>query len=141
MSSPEVVTVLIDEISSLVSPVPVLDLDEYTRLDDLPGDAQECVLVDVAASTERISSIGDPDSLGFQEDGTILLHWLYTNGFPAAPVKAKAAALRLALRGRRIGEVWIEAVHPFKRAGTSVDLSSRFSAFTAILSYSTNTCA
>jgi hypothetical protein len=142
MSTPAVATAIIAQITTLVSPTPVFNLDEFTSLSDLPSSTGQCVLVDFAVATERISSIGDPDTLGFEEEGTIEIHWLYPRGFSdiTTTVKASAETLRKALRGRRIGDIIIESVHPFVRAGSPIEPDSRFAGFRSLLSYSLNSC-
>lgn len=134
---------IIARIASEVSPTDVFDLDNYVSMSDLP-DVDQCLLIEFAAASDRISSIGSQGSMGFEEDGTIVIHWLYQRGFNDTyvdGVKTSAESLRTALRGLRISDgLWIESVDPFIAARSPIDEHSRWSAFSAFLNYNLNTC-
>jgi hypothetical protein len=139
MSTPAVNAAISAYIESQVSPLKVFDLDEYVSLSELPQ-SDQCLLLGFNFSTEQISTIGDTDSLGFAEQGSLQIHWLYPTGFDVAAIKAAADALRLSLRGRRIGDIIIEGVEPFKQSRSLVDDHSQWTAFVSILDYSLHSC-
>jgi hypothetical protein len=136
MSTPAVRSALLAEIESL-SPVPVYNVSDYVSQSTLDD---QCLLVDFVASSEQITTIGDPDSLGFEETGTVSLHWLCPTGFASAPILATAETLRLAMRGRKINRIHIESIEPFSDAGSPIDLDGRWTAFTSIFFYSLHSC-
>lgn len=141
MSTPDVRAALLAQVATLVSPVPVFNLSDYVGIDDLPLTGVDmCVLVDFVASSERIATIGDTDSLGFEETGTVAIHWLAPTGFASAPTLTQAEALRRALRGRRFGDIIIESVDPFADAGSPVDREGRWTGFSSLLFYSLHSC-
>lgn len=141
MSTPSVRTTLLTEITALANPTPVFNLSDYVTLEELLAtQTDRCVLVDFAASSERIATIGDTDSLGFEETGTVAIHWLAPTGFQSTPTLDLAEAMRVDLRGRRFGKIRIESVDPFADAGSPVDRKGLWTGFTSLLFYSLHSC-
>lgn len=137
MSTPGVRDTLIAEIEQLAAPCSVFNLSDYVSVDDLPvGDSEQCVLLDFVASSERIASIGDPDNLGFEETGTVAIHWLAPRGFASGPVLTAAETVRKNLRGRRISNIVVESVEPFADSGSPIDEKGRWTGFSSLLFYS-----
>ncbi len=140
MSTPTVRTAIMSEINTLTS-LEVLNLSDWLNLSDLPvNDDEQIILVDFVASSERVTTIGGFDNLGFVETGTVAIHWLCPTGFDSDPILASAEALRLSLRGRRIAQIIVESVEPFQDSGSPVDIDGRWTAYSALLSYSLNSC-
>jgi hypothetical protein len=139
MSTPTVSTAISGYIEPLVAPLPVFILEDYISLDDLPSVSQ-CLLLGFTVSDEQITTIGDTDSLGFEEFGTVVIHWLYPTGFDSESIRTAAETLRLSLRGRRIGDIIIEGVEPFKQARSLVDEHSQWTAIASRLDYSLHSC-
>lgn len=137
MSTPDVRTRLLAEITALAGTVQVFDLTNYVSLDDIKVEDQEqYILVDFVASSDRPTSIGDPDNLGFEESGSVAIHWMTPTGFSPTPALVAAEALRKGLRGRRYDALIVEEISPFMDFGSPVDSDSRWTGFTALLSYS-----
>jgi hypothetical protein len=140
MTTPAIRTALLAEIAAQVSPLEVFNLSDYVSVNDLPVSTTErCLLVDFVASSDNMITIGGRGNQGWQEIGTVAIHWLVPMGFDSAPDLANAEVLRLALRGRRLGDVLIESVEPFADSGTPV-LDSGWMGFSSLLSYSYHTC-
>jgi len=95
----------------------------------------QCVLLDFIASVDQIRTIGDPDNLGFRENGTVAVHWLAPTGFESGPVLAAADNLRLALRGRVFDYLRVEEVEPFSDSGSPIDVDGRWTGFSSLISY------
>lgn len=141
MSSPTIRSAIMAEVTRLAGTLPVFNLSDYVSLSDLPvNSTNECLLVDFVASSDRMVTIGGEGNQGWEEDGTIALHWLAPTGFDSDPVLVRADVLRLALRGRRLGKIVIETVEPFADSGSPVDVDGGWTGFSTILSYSRNTC-
>jgi hypothetical protein len=137
MSTPSVMAALLAQIEALAAPVKVYDLGNYVDISSLPlNDDAECVLVDFATSSERIASIGAPSSLGFEETGTVAIHWLRPTGFSGSAVLAKAETMRLQLRGKRFGDIIVESSEPFKHATSPIDAAGKFRGIASLLYYS-----
>jgi len=140
MTTPAIRTAITAEIEGLVSPVPVYNLSAYVSTRDLPVSTTErCLLIDFVASNEMMTTIGTTGNQGWRELGTVAIHWLAPMGFDSDADLVNAEALRLALRGRRLGDVLIESVEPFADSGSPV-LDSGWMGFSTLLSYSYSTC-
>jgi hypothetical protein len=141
MTTPAIRTALIAQITPLVAPMQVFDLTEYTSIDDIPlNSTTECLLVDFISASERVTTIGGSGNQGWEEDGTLALHWLLPTGFPTAPVLAKCETLRLALRGQRIGRVILESVEPFMQTGSPIGIDGGWTGLSSLMYYTNNTC-
>lgn len=136
MSTPAVKAAIVARITELADPVRVIDVSGYASLDDLPKDVTEqCVLVDFPASSEEISTIGDPATLGFEETGTVSIEWLYQRGFDPGPAEVAAETMRLALRGTEVGDIRIESIQPFIHSRSRVESRSKWAGLASLLYY------
>lgn len=140
MSSPAIRTALVDEITALVAPLDVFNLSDWTSINDLPVNTTErCLLIDFVSSSDDMTSIGSYGNQGWEEIGTVAIHWLVPMGVDNSADLNNAETMRLALRGRRVGEALIESVNPFADSGTPV-IDSGWLGFSTLLSYSYHTC-
>lgn len=129
------------EVVALVAPLQTFNLSDYVSIGDLPlNSTEECLLVDFVTANERITTIGGEGNQGWEESGTVGLHWLCPTGFNAQPILAKAESLRLQLRGRRLGKIAIESVEPFMDSGSPIDIDAGWTAYTAYMFYTRNSC-
>ena len=136
MTTPAIRQALIAYITPLVAPLQVFDLTEDTSVADLPvNSTQECLLVDFIAASDSMVTIGGEGNQGWEQDGTVALHWLMPTGFAVAPVMAKSETLRLALRGRRIGKVALESVEPFMQSGSPIGIDGGWTGLSSLIYY------
>lgn len=142
MSNPDVRQAIMTEVAAQVAPLPCFNLSDYASVQDLPANTtEECVLVDFIASNDRMITIGGDGNQGWEESGSVAIHWLCPTGFLSLPILQKAEAVRLKLRGRRLARnLVIEAVDPFADAGSPVDIDSGWTAYSAYLFYTRNSC-
>lgn len=143
MSTPSVRSAILADIQALVpAGLQVFDLSDYHSIRDLPvNTTQQAFLVDFVAASDRMTTIGGEGNQGWEENGTVALHWLFPTGFASAPSLALCEALRVQLRGKRLTDrVAIESVEPFADSGSPIDIDAGWTAFSSLMFYSRNTC-
>lgn len=143
MSTPDVRDALLAEIRALAGSVPVFDIDDYLSATTLPpNDENQCILVQFAPSSERITTIGAPSTVGFEESGLVGIHWLYPTGYAVSPILAVAEPMRLALRGRRLSSppILIEGTDPFSASSSPISSLSGWTAVLSTIQYTLRTC-
>lgn len=141
MSSPAIRQAILAEVNRLVAPLPVFNLSDYVSVSDLPvNTTDECLLVDFASAGDRMVTIGGDGNQGWEENGSVALHWLSPTGFDSNPILAKADVLRLSLRGRRLGRIVIESIEPFMDSGSPVDIDGGWKGYSSLLYYVHNSC-
>jgi hypothetical protein len=126
-----------DEVVLLAGDVQVFNASNYLEYSELPA---ECILLYFAGASEDISTIGDPDSLGFVQRGGVTIEWLMQTGQDPAPVLTRAETLRRSLRGRSLGGVRIERIDLFADAGSPIDQDGRWVSFASFLEYEIREC-
>lgn len=143
MSSPAIRLAIMTEVSSRAQAQGVNDvfnLSDYVSITELPvNTTQECIVVNFVAANDRMVTVGGDGNQGWEETGTVGIHWLVPTGFDSDPVLQRCEALRLSLRGRRFGKIYIEEVEPFMDSGSPVDLTG-WTGFSSYLAYTRNTC-
>lgn len=119
MASPNVRTAINAAVASAAAPIQTFDLSDYVSLEDCLGSIDsQAVLVQYIATGERVASIGGEGNQGWEEDGSVVLHYVVPSGFESGPATAEGEAIRLQLRGRRLGDgITIESCDPFTDFG------------------------
>mgnify|MGYP001813143057 FL=1 len=124
MSSLDVRQAINDAVTAAAAPIPVHDLSDFVSLEDaLPETSSEVVLVQYVTSSEVMASIGGEGNQGWEQTGTVVIHYITPTGFESDPVVTKGDEIREALRGRRVGgNITIESCEPFTDFGVGVGL-------------------
>lgn len=119
MSSLEVRTAITDAVTTAATPLPVFDLSDFVTLEDCLGDIDsKCILIQYITSSERIASIGGEGNQGWEEDGSVVLHFVVPTGFESDPIVAEGDNIRTQLRGKRLTpDLTVEACEPFTDFG------------------------
>ena len=127
MSSLDVRQAITAAVTAAAAPLPVFDLSDYTSLEEALPDAgdptTEAILVQYVTSSEVMASIGGEGNQGWEQTGTVVIHYITPTGFESDPVVTKGDEIREALRGRRVGgNITIESCEPFTDFGVGVGL-------------------
>jgi len=119
MSSPDVRTAINAAVTSAAVPIPTFDLSDYVSLEDCLGSIDsKAVLIQYVTSGERVATIGGEGNQGWEEDGSVVLHYVVPSGFDSGPTTAEGEAIRLQLRGTRLAPgITIESCDPFTDFG------------------------
>lgn len=119
MSSPDVRTAINAAVTAAAAPIQTFDLSDYVSLEDCLGSINsQAILIQYVASGERVASIGGEGNQGWEEDGSVVLHYVVPTGFDSGPVTAEGEAIRVQLRGMRLDpKIVIESCDPFTDFG------------------------
>ena len=105
--------------------VPFFDLEDYLNISDIPAanDVNTFLALDFPPSEETRISIGFISK--DRETGTVIVHCLAPNGFPATTGEILADSVRTLLRWQRLGNLYITDVNTpsVSRWGDWVDFS------------------
>ncbi|MCA0944493.1 hypothetical protein LCM08_06190 [Salipiger pacificus] len=118
---------------------PWFDLTDYISREELPPSLPngEWVGVQFVGGSETLASIG-PENI-YREDGAIMLHVIVPAGFSSDPAIDLCERLRLALRGRTLGDVYIEAIDPPTDAnGAAIQIDGPWNGYTMAADYTVN---
>jgi len=119
------------------------DLSDYVSLSDLPNtvDNEHYVVLQFIGGSDDVVSIGGEGNQGWLESGVVAIHLMGQTGFDSAPVIALGDQIRLAMRGRRLGDVLVESVTTFEdQTGNSVNLDGGIHGWIAYLYYNRYEC-
>ena len=124
MSSATVRDAINTAVTAAAVPWPTFDVSDYVTLEECLGNVDsQCVLIQYAASSESIVTIGSEGNQGFVESGSVVLHMVTPTGFDSGPIVTKADEIREALRGRRVApSVTVEQMDPFTDFGIGMGL-------------------
>lgn len=94
---------------------PVLMLDDYVSLDDLPATALEQmqVVLDFPSAQEVMASIAVIETNCYRESGIFQMMLLSPLGADQAPARTRCEELRTFVRAKRIGSTVIQTVDTF----------------------------
>lgn len=145
MATPAVRDAIHAVLHSQWTATPWFDLSDYVTLADLPVDSQSSVLLlQFAFSMERMATIAQPDSHGWQQTGVFYFHILVPAGDVALGRQALmwGEDLRAMFRAKRFGQIIVESVDPFTDLdGAAIRLDGKWHGFSAPASYYSIICA
>jgi len=124
------------------APWATFDLSDYESASDvMPLIDSQAVLIQYVIADETMMNIGGEGNQGWEETGSVTLHLLTPTGFDSAPLIDKSDEMRLALRGRRLGQVVIESVSPFVDFGAgSAGIDGAWKTYSSSLYYYSRDC-
>lgn len=142
MSSELVRTAINAAVVAAAAPWPVFDLSDYeSTAEVLPDIDSQAVLIQYVIADEFQQNIASYGNQGWEETGAVTLHMVTPTGFDSAPLIVKGDSIRLALRGKRLGQVVIESVAPFVDfGGGATGLEGSWKTYSAPLSYYSRDC-
>lgn len=142
MSSQAARTAINAAVVAAAAPWPVFDLSDYNTIEEVLAtiDAQ-AVLVQYVIAEDTMMSIGGEGNQGYEETGTATLHLVTPTGFDSSPVIDKGDEIRLAIRGRRSGQVVIESCSPFVDfGGGSSGIQGAWKSYSGSIYYYSRDC-
>lgn len=117
MSSRDEIT---DFITANWSATPVVLLDDYVSLGDLPPSGDQVLVgLDFPSAAEELASIAVHENNGWREFGQVQLMVFNPIGYDSSIARGHGEDLRALLRGKRIGQTVIGGVNSFSALGQS----------------------
>ena len=119
MASGDVRIALNQAIADAAAPTLTYDLSDFVNLEDcLSQIDSEAVLIQYTAVGETVASIGGEGNQGWEQTGSVVLHYMVPTGFDSGPTIIKCDDLRVELRGTRVtSKLIIESCEPFTDFG------------------------
>ena len=130
-------------VTTLMGAVPVFDLSDFTDLASLPqNDTGPMVLLQFVGASDDMTTIGGEGNQGWEEQGSVAIHYLIPTGFAKTTHITAMEAARVALRGRRLGnDVVIRSVTPFSdQISAAVRIDGGWHGWAAYVSYYRHVC-
>ncbi len=115
MSSPVVRAEIMKRLTTRFPTLVIKDLSAYVSLSDLPSNESGVILlVQFNGGSDDMVNIAGEGNQGWEERGSVSLHYLIPTGFDFTPRLVDMENIRLSLRGSRLGaSVVVESVSPF----------------------------
>lgn len=119
MSSEDVRDAIKAAVVEASAPTSVFDLSDYVSLEDCLSEVDsEAVLIQYVAADEEVASIGGYGNQGWEQTGSVVLHYMVPVGFESKPNVQKGDSIREYLRGKRLTrKIVIESCTPFSDGG------------------------
>ena len=143
MASPTVRTAIMTDITASNAGLKVLDMSQFADTSTLPlNDTGVMLLVQFVGGTDDMVDIGGSGNQGWEERGSVALHYLIPTGFDITPHLASMESLRVGLRGKRLGqEVVVEAITPFTdQISSSVEIDGGWHGWVSYASFYRYVC-
>ena len=143
MSSPQVRSAVMSVLNGTFPTLFIRDLSSYSSIDDLPSNSTGVVLlVQFNGGDEGMINIAGEGNQGWEERGSIALHYLIPTGFDFTPSLSQMEAIRLSLRGMRLQDsVVIESAVPFTdQISNALSLDGGWQGWVSYVSYTRYVC-
>ena len=115
MSSPKVRSAIMDKLVADFPAMNIKDLSSYVSISDVGSNLTDTMLlVQHVGGSERMINIAGEGNQGWEEDGSVVLHYVIPTGFDFKPHLPTMENIRDSLKGRRLkNDVVIRSVTPF----------------------------
>ena len=143
MSSPTVRNAVMTDLKASFPALDMHDLSEYISIKDIPQNTTGVtLLIQFIGGSEDMVNISGEGNQGWQERGSIAMHFLIPSGFDFTPHLPEMERIRLSIRGKRLSDsVVIESASPFTdQISNAIRIDGGWHGWVSYLSFNRHVC-